>query len=503
VIRTYLNTIRYLKPAQVYHRLYRRHPRAARLVDVRPREPQSTSVEYIAKAPAQLAPNRFRFLNQEREIQTWNDPDTPKLWLYNLHYFECPTAKLIERWISENPHGCGNGWEPYPIAVRIVNWIKWALAGGALSERALASLASQTEYLSNTLEHHLGANHLFQDAIALTAAGLLFEGAPASRWLETGATLLRAQIKEQILSDGAHYERSPMYHALLLESLLDLINISHLYNVPLADRGLWSESAAVMLGWLVMMTHPDGQIAFFNDAAFGVAPEPRALQAYAARLQILPREQATSHASGYVRLEHGDTLLLFDAAPVGPDHQPGHAHADTLSFELSIKGRRVLVNSGTSSYEKGSDRQWQRGTAAHNTIRVDGLNQSEVWDVFRVARRARPLDLRTDGQTFVEAAHDGYKRVADPVIHRRHINVRARQLLIIDRIEGRGEHCIELFLHFHPDARPAVSLDRKMEASWLESQWFPEFNRSIPNRTVVGTWRGRCPVEFLTTVDLT
>jgi uncharacterized heparinase superfamily protein len=336
VIRTYLNTIRHLKTGQVYHRLHRPRPRLARAVDVWPRTGNGRFVACVPKTPAQLAPNRFRFLNQEHEIRTWNDPEIPKLWLYNLHYFEHPSEALIERWIGENPHGCGNGWEPYPIAVRVVNWIKWALAGGVLSGRALASLAAQAEYLSKTLEYHLGANHLFQDALALTAAGIFFEGMRASRWLETGTALLRTEIEEQILADGGHYERSPMYHALLLESLLHLINIAGNYELPLAaDRALWSETVAAMLAWLEMMTHPDGQIAFFNDAAFGVAPEPRALRDYAARLQIQPRSEAVRHASGYVRLEHGDSVVLFDAAPVGPDHQPGHAHADTLSFELS------------------------------------------------------------------------------------------------------------------------------------------------------------------------
>jgi uncharacterized heparinase superfamily protein len=501
VIRTYLHTIRYLKPEQVYHRVARRRPRFVRAVDVRPRTRSGGFIECIAKAPVQLAPNRFRFLNQEREIRTWNDPEIPKLWLYHLHYFEHASAALIERWIRENPAGRGNGWEPYPIARRIVNWIKWTLGGGTLSERALASLASQGDFLSRTLEYHLGGNHLFTDAVALTAAGMFFEGPPANDWLRTGTRLLRDQIQEQILADGGHDERSPMYQALLVESLLDLLNISGLYEMPLLEeRELWAETIGSMLAWLRLLAHPDGEIAFFNDAAFGIAAKPGALLEYASRLGIRPRAVTASHASGYVRLENGDAVVLFDAAPVGPDHQPGHAHADTLSFELSYGGRRELGNSGTSTYERGSERQWQRGTAAHNTIRVDGLDQSEVWDVFRVARRARPFELRTDGETFVEAAHDGYRRLANPLIHRRRVELGSGGLTIIDRMEGQGEHRVELFLHFHPEARARVSLDGKFEASSIESKWYPEFNRSVPNRTLIGAWRGACPIEFVTTV---
>ena len=89
-------------------------------------------------------------------------------------------------------------------------------------------------------------------------------------------------------------------------------------------------------------------------------------------------------------------LLVCDVAPIGPDHLPAHAHADTLSFELSFKGRRVFVNSGTSEYGLSAERQRQRGTAAHNTLVLDEENSSEVWAGFRVARRARArlLDAR-------------------------------------------------------------------------------------------------------------
>jgi hypothetical protein len=133
-------------------------------------------------------------------------------------------------------------------------------------------------------------------------------------------------------------------------------------------------------------------------------------------------------------------------------------------------------------------------------IRVDALDQSEVWDVFRVARRARPFELRTDGETFIEAAHDGFRRLANPLIHRRRVELGSGGLTITDRMEGRGEHQVKFFLHFHPEARASISLDGKFEASSIESKWYPEFNYSVPNRTLIGTWRGACPAECVTTV---
>lgn len=445
----------------------------------------------IRREPAQVAPGRFRLLNQEREITTWNDPGVPKLWLYHLHYLESPDAALIRRWIEGNPLGHGPGWEPYPLSRRIVNWIKWERHGGALDRAALESLALQARWLSSRVEHHLLGNHLLANAKALVFAGGFFEG--AQRWFRQGMELLEREIPEQILADGAHFERSPMYHSIVLEDLLDLINLSR--SEP------WIETASRMLGWLAAMCHPDGGISFFNDAAFGVAPEPADLHAYARRLGIEAAPPRLGE-SGYIRLENENTAVIFDAAPIGPDYQPGHAHADTLSFELSHRGRREIVNSGISTYERGAERQRQRGTALHNTARVDGLDQSEVWAAFRVARRARPFNVGTDHRGFAEASHDGYARLSDPVVHRRRIELSREGLHVADDFACRGSHTFELFFHLAPESALRIQLDPKLERTAETTNYHPGFHLAVPNTTIRGCWSGRGPCTFRTHVPL-
>jgi uncharacterized heparinase superfamily protein len=467
------------------------------------RKPAGLWQRTIAKPNPQLAANRFHFLNQEYEIQTWNDTNIPKLWLYNLHYCACPTSALIDRWIQENPPGKGNGWEPYPLSLRIANWIKWSLDGNCLSDLAVQSLALQANYLARSIEFHLLANHLFGNAKALVFAGVFLSSLESKRWLKAGLDILSEQISEQILADGAHFERSPMYHALILEDLLDLINLASVFPRVLDEstREHWSMTASRMLGWLSSLCHPDGQISFFNDAAFGVAPDPADLFAYASRLGIAPNSCQLSD-SGYIRLEHPDATVLFDAAPIGPDYQPGHAHSDTLSFELSIRGRRVLVNSGTATYENCTARHLQRGTAAHNTVRIDRQNQSETWSAFRVARRARPSNVTTDHNSYAQGAHTGYLRLKDPVWHFRRLDLLPDALVVTDRMEGSGMHEIEIFFHLHPDAEVSIDLDQQLSGAVEESAWFPEFNLSIPSKTIIGRWSGQCPVQFTTRISL-
>src|SRR6202008_4151732 len=140
--------------------------------------------------------------------------------------------------------------------------------------------------------------------------------------------------------------------SIILEDLLDLYNLGCALDRPAHEL---SPYVPLMLAWLDHMTHPDGEIAFFNDSTFGIAPDPPALHAYARRLGFKSTAGQLGE-SGYVRLGTKDLVLIFDAAPLGPDYQPGHGHADALSFELSHRGRRMLVNSGTSTYEMNSTR---------------------------------------------------------------------------------------------------------------------------------------------------
>ncbi|AGA89834.1 hypothetical protein Thimo_1018 [Thioflavicoccus mobilis 8321] len=445
-------TVRHLKPVQVYGRAWFRLARPKPDLSPAPalRVLAGCWVSPAARPPSMTGPRAFRFLNVDgaQDEIGWDGPEREKLWRYNQHYFDDLNAEgaanrvqwhraLIEEWIGANPPGQGTGWEPYPTSLRIVNWIKWALAGNPLSAEARWSLAVQARWLIRRLEWHLLGNHLFANAKALLFAGSVFAGPEAERWLARGEAILARQMPEQILPDGGHFELSTMYHALALEDMLDLVNLAR-------TRGGTAPELAVsgMLRWLAAMCHPDGQIAFFNDAAFGVAPVPAALIAYAERLGFsAPAEPGplTWHEdTGYARLAAGPAVLLADLARIGPEYLPGHAHADTLSFELSLYGQRVIVNGGTSVYGYGPERSRQRGTAAHSTATVAGADSSEVWGGFRVARRAYPFDLRVtedpDGALSATGAHDGYRRLPGAPVHRRDWRLTARGLSVSDSV---------------------------------------------------------------------
>jgi uncharacterized heparinase superfamily protein len=528
-LANYFHTLRYLRPVQIFGRIRfkLRRPRPS----LRPAPPlRDAANPYVAPLcplPSMVAAERFRFLNLEGVCSSavhWRSEERSQLWSYNLHYFDDLNAadaasrrgwheRLVERWIDENPPGAGIGWDPYPVSRRVVNWIKWWLAGNSPTAKARQSLAVQVRWLSRRIESHLQGNHVFANAKALVHAGLYFKGEEAELWLGRGLRLMQTEIAEQILDDGGHFERSPMYHAAFIEDVLDTMDILRAYGHAVDPS--WQKSVKRMMAWLEAMSHPDGGPAFFNDAAFGISPTAAQLREYAARLGVPlePRRNAGVHRlmpSGYISIASPPFFLVCDVAPIGPDHLPAHAHADTLSFEMSFKGRRVFVNSGTSEYGVGAERQRQRGTAAHNTLVIDGENSSEVWAGFRVARRARArlLGVHEEGsQIRVAGEHDGYRRLRGKNLHRRSWTLSARGLVIEDTVEGRFQSATCL-LHLHPDIRvqrgsgPGLQLSAPggvlLELSFegasavdvAESTWHPEFGLALTSRCIVARLDG-------------
>lgn len=526
-------TIRHLRAVQFSGRLRRRlhKPRVDPAVPPPPLRAATGAWTLPARrAPSLITANRVRFLNREAALLPsggWNDGTHAKLWLYNLHYFDDLNADsaetrrawheaLIARWIAENPAGTGNGWEPYPLSMRIVNWTKW-LAGGAPATGAMrASLAVQARFLEQDIEWHLLGNHLFANAKALVLAGLLHEGAEADRWRSKGLAILARELPEQVLPDGGNFERSPMYHALMTEDLLDLVNMAARFPglVPDETVATWRAAVARMLAWLAGMSHPDGGIALFNDAAFGIAPAGTELQRHAAALGIplpaAPRDGLTHWPdSGYARLARGPAVALIDMAPVGPDYLPGHAHADTLSFELSVRGARFIVNGGTSQYGNDAVREAERATAAHSTVEVDGRSSSETWHGFRVGDRARVFGVAVHDDAAAitaEASHDGYGKLPGKPVHHRRWALDGRSLTVADTVSGGTHRSVAryivtpevtveahgngVFTLNHPQAGTVTLTAATGEAVVEPAFYAPQFGRRLSTSAIAVTLAG-------------
>ena len=479
LVPLYFNTLRHLKASQIFYRLILTLNLRRKIRSSIPTPELNNSNLWI---PYNLLPPRIdnnglvTILNTSAYLgfpEIWNDNTKSKLWLYNLHYFEDlvsfdSSSKtdlhdfMLDAWVDDNPPFDGVGWEPYPTSLRVVNILKAWLRGFPLSKSQARSVFLQTQLVYQRLELHLLGNHYFLNLKALIFSGVIFS---RSDWLNFGVKELTKEIDEQVLSDGAHFELSPMYHALILVDVLDLVNLSKAFGHKFEPQFVTKlrRTASRMLEFLDVVTLGDGNISFFNDAAFGVAPHPSQIHGYAKALGVKGCEQeppkfssSVAGASGYLQLKSADVKILFDTAEVGPTYIPGHAHADTLSVEVSVGRQRLIVNSGTSTYQDLALRQFQRSTRAHSTVEVNELDSSQVWASFRVGSRSKILKREHKeigpNRVFAEASHCGYSTLLRKCIHNRRVELSADSFSVTDSLHGRYRTA-KCRYYFHPSVR--------------------------------------------------
>jgi uncharacterized heparinase superfamily protein len=435
--------------------------------------PRTNSIPFIniTKQGITKDYDHFTFLSEVNQLSLvgWDNPSQSKLWRYNLHYFDCLNQleleneevqlqnNLISKWIRENPYGKGTGWEPYPTSLRIINWIKWHFKTNSLSAEAKLSLWNQVNWLAGRPEFHLLGNHLFINAKALLFACVVFRLDENSASYRKALNILKKELSEQFLNDGAHFELSPMYHALAMEDLLDLYQLKSSLPSSFPSQEI-QEKFHRGMNWLHHMSYSSSELAHFNDCANDIAPT-------LSELKELGRNVGLNWAlnsdikfnyfkdSGFVVFKDETVHLIADIAEIGPDYLPGHAHADSLSFELAIKGKRIIVNSGTGEYGLYQERLRQRSTSAHSTIELDGKSSSEVWSGFRVAQRARITEveiIEEDKKLEFAAVHDGYKRIKSKPLHKRNWKLNDSSIEIIDMVSGSG-NSVQLRYYLHPD----------------------------------------------------
>jgi hypothetical protein len=506
-----------------------------------------------------LETGAFCFVNvtcPPSEAIPWSSEGFTRLWLYNLNYFDFLNADLrapqhrfhlrraldvAQDWCAQNTSGREVGWEPFPLSLRIVNWLKFlirnaqraeALGEGKTIQAMLTSLRIQTLALEGRLEKHLLANHLLKNIKALMFAGALLDAPESSRWWSKGEELLGRELGEQVLPDGGHFERSPMYHTEVLEDFLDLYALAEACRRRGGCAPKLSQAVTRMANFLCCMMHPDGDIPLLNDAAFGVArPAGDLLRRAGLSLEVSSSscpEVTILPETGYgvVRDPGSESCLIFDCGPLGPDYQPGHGHCDVLSYELSLQGWRVVVDTGVSTYEPCTERHYERSTTAHNTLRIDGEEQAEIWATFRVGRRPRVGRLE-GGEIrdfhFVRGAHYAYQ--ARGVVHSRMIVLTPRKCwVVIDSLSGKGSHLVESFIHFHPAVgvevlnNPASDDLGTVDTCWAirfgeehyllttlgsgevvaQQSWYaPEFGLRQRRNTLHWSWEGDLPVSLV------
>jgi len=499
-IGRFLRTVASLAPAQVWHRLrlgarralwerrsrqvdarYREraerlpaarfdHPGLARVAEFR----TANRSEKLQRVARDALAGRFSFLNRTiafgGEVDWFRpDLDQARLWKTHLHEFSYAAAlavahrgspdagyrrglfELVSRWSAAAPIGCPGfaleAWNGRAVATRLIHWaVAGSLLGLDADDAEGLDLGGQIGlhglFLRDNLELDLRGNHLLRDAVGLVFAHEIVGGVPDA------LTWLAKQVHEQVLPDGCHIERAPMYHAICLQ---DLLEVQLLLG---ADAPRWlGEAVARMAGLLDYLLLGDGDLPLLGDGWLGEIEVEPLLAACRASVGSLPTPADPARHGGIVALERGAVRAVVRAGPHGPDTLLGHAHADLLSFDLSVGTQRIVSDTGTGCYEAGPKRQQLRSTAAHNSLQVDGEEQLEAWASFRVGRRGR---ARVCGQgsddiwSWIWASHDAFSWLSGRPVHQRLLAVSERAVLVLDALTGTGRHRVANRLHIHP-----------------------------------------------------
>jgi len=471
----------------------------------------------------------------------WNaHPSAHTLWQFRLHEWawaypllqraeqETEAANelvaLLQDYFATVPFGHRLAFEPYPLSRRLVVWCEalrvLSISQNSFAQTLMMEMDRGARMLADNIEHDLDNNHVIANAKALAFVGMLLQ----QPYAQKGFALLWEQLRLQVRGDGGHVENSTSYHFRVWRDAVETCLLARASAIEIPSDIV--PRLGAMKNFLDALRYPDGSFPLLNDSVnegfegyddFG-------LQLEKFQTRFLPKNGFgifQAHLlfpdSGYAVLRADDTQLVFDAGALGPTHCPGHGHADTMSFELFALGRARIVDAGTYQYQAGAWRDYFRGTAAHNTLQVDGLDSSEVSSSFRVGRMANARMWIKDD--WVCGEHDGYARLREPIMHTRKIQLRdAQTLWMRDEIRGRGAHAYALRFHLAPNANASVSdgkarirfddgvrmeleisnVDGFMEIceGWYSPMWHTKF--AVP--IVEMKWRGEPPFAIQTTI---
>lgn len=422
-------------------------------------------------------------------------------------YADAVTTQILD-WSARNPCLRGLNWShALEAGIRLIAWV-WCerlLRGSVHHDRlnALWCIIHQHQQFIELARSRGSSanNHLIGEMaglfIAATAWPVFVE---SEQWIELARRSLEEEIIRQTFPSGLNREMAFSYHVFTFEFFL----FAWLEN-PLAFSAAYTERLRRMAG----------VITAFADCApnYGDCDDGHALDLGTsnARLRQLCGEiPTTTEDAGLFVLRHGDIAVLADAGPHGYLSIAAHAHADALAFTLTIAGQSIFVDSGTYDYFRSEkDRRYFRSTRAHNTVVVDGLDQSTQAGPFLWSHQAKTTVESWDGKTLI-ALHDGYRGI----VHRRRFTLRGNVLEITDTVEGNGEHEAAIYFHLAPECafdRDALLVTRgnvrvrmslSVKAEITEGWYSPCFGVKKECVAIVARWRGALPVTVTTTLEI-
>lgn len=489
----------------------------------------------------------FIFLNKKiklKDLIIWDNKNWNRLLLFNIHYFDWSRSWLdeaidnqrwpdnsrtlpflIDSWIHSNTPKNGDGWHSYTTSLRLRNWIWLFLFNpDLLNSRRISSIWHQVCWLRARLENHHSGNHLLENLISLCFGGIVFNSNFSENIYYFAINNLEKELRIQILDDGGHEERSSSYHIILLDRLTELGCLLKIYEKKVPD---WLyKKISQMMNWLDKVRLINNNFPIFNDCSKNSCgnlhdvylfakgfltenvPELKGLRGEL--LKVISRESQIKKLNTITKKDFGITdlketgwtflrfgsgwELVFKCGVPCPKHLGAHVHSDQLSFDLFNNGKPIIIETGTSSYDKDFFRKFERSSRAHNTLQL-GIKKNyknywvepvDVWDVFKAGKKSMPLEKKFGifkEWLWVEGSHNGFNKLDSSHVRRILVKNRADSspiLIIIDNINTEKDNILlKSWLHFHNNFFKKQNSSNYLEYKIWESPGFLKTKRNI------------------------
>jgi len=430
-------------------------------------------------------------------------------------------VRSLDSWLHANPYLYGVHWtSSLELAERVVSWAllypriaDYVARDAEFRRRWLDSIYLHLARISRKLSLHSSANnHLIGELVGMFVGASCFDFWPeCSDWRKLAQNVLEREIRIQVGEDGVDREQAVSYHLFTTELFLLAFAIGRTIRSPFSEG--YAQRLRGMAGFLDTIATSSGDLPWYGDsddargfvvsegesglqvtmqlagllfaeprwlrfrstatpAAQAVVPDLLAILDQGAQTAAMPRDLFPDAGLACVRTHDDSVRLLMDFGPLGFTSIAAHGHADALSLWLAIDDEYFLVDAGTYAYHSHPEwRTFFRSTAAHNTASVDGQNQSQMAGRFLWSSKANPRLLRFENsseQATIEAEHDGYMGLSDPVTHRRGVRFdRATgNVSIEDSFHCAGHHQVELFFHMHEQAAVLSVRNGEAQVGW-------------------------------------
>ncbi len=381
-------------------------------------------------------------------------------WLDHLRAVGGEAARLraatsIQRWLDAYGTWSASAWRADIVAGRLCHWLENLsfVEANLDQERLLAAIAVQARHLRRTLRGDVADHRRIRALKGLVVCGVCLEGWAAER--EAALAALEQELERQVNPDGGHVARNPALQVEVLRDLLDIRGVLAGQKLAVPD---WLQAAIDrMVPMLRGFRHGDGRLALFNGSQEGRREDVDLTLTQAAAKS---RALANAPHTGFQRVGAGRMLVIVDTGPPPMSGFDSQGHAGALSFEMSVGRERLIVNCGAPPRIEGPWTPALRSTAAHSTVTVEDVNSSEILADGSIGRR--PLEVlatrrEADGNTLVEASHDGYRQPFG-IVHKRSLYVSGggEDLRGEDTLVGPGSRVFAARFHLHPAVQASI-----------------------------------------------